>query len=38
MIIEANPLPESIDFYISTDYVEADSLNYMSLLQTTSQV
>ena len=36
MIIEANPLPESIDFYIKADYVEADSLNNLAtLLQTT---
>lgn len=35
-IIEANPLPESIDFYIKADYVEADSLNNLAtLLQTT---
>ncbi len=35
-IIDANPLPESIDFYIKADYVEEDSLNNLAtLLQTT---
>lgn len=29
-IIEANPLPESVDFYIKADYVQADSLNNLS--------
>lgn len=29
-IIEANPLPESVDFYIKADYVNADSLNILS--------
>ena len=34
-IIEANPLPESIDFYVKADHVEEDSLNNLStLLQT----
>jgi cell division transport system permease protein len=34
-IIDANPLPESIDFYVKADHVEADSLNNLStLLQT----
>lgn len=31
-IIDANPLPESIDFYIKADHVEADSLNNLALL------
>jgi len=36
MIIDANPLPESIDFYVKADYVEEDSLNNLAtLLQTT---
>lgn len=30
MIIDANPLPESVDFYIKADYVQADSLNNLS--------
>src|SRR6187401_1101668 len=35
-IIDANPLPESIDFYIKAAYVEKDSLNNLAtLLQTT---
>jgi cell division transport system permease protein len=35
-IIDANPLPESIDFYIKAAYVEKDSLNKLAtLLQTT---
>jgi cell division transport system permease protein len=35
-IIDANPLPESIDFYIKAAYVERDSLNNLAtLLQTT---
>ena len=35
-IIDANPLPESIDFYIKAAYVEKDSLdNLATLLQTT---
>lgn len=35
-ILEANPLPESIDFYVKADHVEADSLNNLAtLLQTT---
>lgn len=29
-IIEANPLPESIDFFIKADYVQEDSLNALS--------
>ncbi len=29
-IIEANPLPESVDFYIKADHVNADSLNLLS--------
>lgn len=29
-IIEANPLPESVDFYIKADYMQADSLNNLS--------
>ena len=31
-IIDANPLPESIDFYIKADYVEKDSLNNLATL------
>ena len=35
-MFEANPLPESIDFYIKSDYVQSDSLNNLSTnLQTT---
>lgn len=30
-IIDANPLPESIDFYVKADYVEADSLNNLAI-------
>ncbi|MEP7236863.1 MAG: permease-like cell division protein FtsX [Ferruginibacter sp.] len=29
--IDENPLPESIDFYIKSDYVQKDSLNALSL-------
>lgn len=29
-IIDANPLPESIDFFIKADYVQEDSLNILS--------
>jgi cell division transport system permease protein len=29
-IISANPLPESIDFYVKADYVQQDSLNNLS--------
>lgn len=29
-IIDANPLPESIDFYVKADHVEEDSLNNLS--------
>lgn len=29
-ILSANPLPESIDFYIKSDYVQTDSLNNLS--------
>jgi cell division transport system permease protein len=29
-IITANPLPESIDFYVKADYVQQDSLNNLS--------
>ncbi|HRN79756.1 MAG TPA: permease-like cell division protein FtsX [Ferruginibacter sp.] len=29
-IIDANPLPESIDFFIKADYVQEDSLNNLS--------
>lgn len=29
--IDANPLPESIDFYIKADYVQKDSLNALSM-------
>ncbi|MEO5968088.1 MAG: permease-like cell division protein FtsX [Ferruginibacter sp.] len=29
-IIDANPLPESIDFYIKADYVQQDSLHILS--------
>jgi cell division transport system permease protein len=35
-IIEANPLPESIDFYIKADYVEKDSLDKLATLLQTS--
>lgn len=35
-IIDANPLPESIDFYVKADHVEADSLNNLSMLLQTS--
>ncbi len=31
-IIDANPLPESIDFYVKADHVEEDSLNNLSNL------
>jgi cell division transport system permease protein len=35
-IIDANPLPESIDFYVKADHVEEDSLNNLAtLLQNT---
>jgi len=35
-IIDANPLPESIDFYVKATHVDSDSLNNLStLLQTT---
>ncbi|RYY47964.1 MAG: FtsX-like permease family protein [Chitinophagaceae bacterium] len=35
-IIDANPLPESVDFYIKASYVEKDSLDQLAtLLQTT---
>lgn len=35
-IIEANPLPESIDFYVKASHVEKDSLDQLAtLLQTT---
>ena len=29
--IDANPLPESIDFYIKSEYVQKDSLNMLSM-------
>lgn len=29
-IIDANPLPESVDFFIKADYVQEDSLNILS--------
>lgn len=29
-IMESNPLPESIDFYVKSDYVQQDSLNLLS--------
>lgn len=29
-IMESNPLPESIDFYVKSDYVQQDSLNRLS--------
>jgi cell division transport system permease protein len=35
-IIDANPLPESIDFYIKAAYVEKDSLNNLATLLQTS--
>jgi cell division transport system permease protein len=31
-IIDANPLPESIDFYVKADHVEEDSLNNLATL------
>jgi cell division transport system permease protein len=31
-IIDANPLPESIDFYVKADHVEEDSLNNLAVL------